>query len=253
MKKKKALGQHFLRDDDSSYRIARLLDQRDEFPLDLLEIGPGQGALTRHLLDAGFDLTVIEKDDRLPQYLADKFPALRGRIVHGDVLAVDWGKLFDGPFILAGNYPYNISSQITFKMIEHRAKIWQMCGMFQREVAQRIAARPSTKHYGVPSVLTQIYYRAEYCFDVPPEAFDPPPKVMSGVVKLLRRDDWNRPLDYAKLRRLVKTAFGMRRKKLSNALAGLPIDWDILPSDWPGLRAEQLSAGDYERMMAAMP
>lgn len=245
MKKKKSLGQHFLRDDSICYNIAQLVEC--DAHSNVLEIGPGEGVLTQHLLGLpNINLQTVEKDDRLPLLLQKRFPPLRGKVLNEDVLQTDWNNFFPGKkFTVAGNFPYNISSQIVFKIIEHRERVWQMVGMFQKEVAQRIAANPSTKQYGVITVLIQLYFRAEYCFDVPPESFDPPPKVVSGVVRLVRRNDLENQVDYQRIRSVVKTAFNQRRKKLSNSLSTFDVDWSKLPENMPHLRSDHLSVEDY--------
>lgn len=244
MKKKKSLGQHFLRDDNVCHRIASLLDFNAEYP-DLVEIGPGEGVLTKHLIAEKWNLHLIEKDDRLPKLLVKRFPILEGKIIHKDVLALDWQTIFDGKYSVIGNYPYNISSQILFKILENKEVIIQMAGMFQKEVAQRICAQPSTKQYGILSVLTQLYFDTEYCFDVPAIAFDPPPKVVSGVMKMTRQHRYEKVVDYEPFRKLVKTAFLHRRKKLSNTLSVYNLDWSKLPDGFADLRADHLSVEDY--------
>ncbi len=244
MKKKKSLGQHFLRDDDVCFQIANLL-VFDESSPNLVEIGPGEGVLTKHLLEHNWNLKLIEKDDRLPKLLIKKYPQLEDKIIHQDVLKLDWTTIFEGEFAVIGNYPYNISSQILFKIIEHRDRVTYMAGMFQKEVAQRICASASTKQYGVLTVLTQLYFDTEYCLDVPAHAFDPPPKVVSGVMKMKRHHRFENEVEYEAFRRLVKTAFLHRRKKLSNTLSVYNINWSELPEGFADKRADHLSVEDY--------
>ncbi|MCL4111836.1 UNVERIFIED_CONTAM: hypothetical protein GTU68_018092, partial [Idotea baltica] len=244
LRKKKSLGQHFLKDDDVCYRIANLLTYSSENPI-LIEVGPGEGVLTKHLLELEWDLKLIEKDDRLPKLLIKKYPKLKGNIIHEDVLKVDWRNLSDQKYSVIGNYPYNISSQILFKVLENRDLVVQMAGMFQKEVAQRICAKPSTKQYGVLTVLTHLYYKTEYCFDVPAHAFDPPPKVVSGVMKMERHHEYEGQVEYEGFRKLVKTAFLHRRKKLSNTLSVYNFNWSELKDGFADKRADHLSVEDY--------
>ncbi|MDE7124862.1 MAG: 16S rRNA (adenine(1518)-N(6)/adenine(1519)-N(6))-dimethyltransferase RsmA, partial [Muribaculaceae bacterium] len=187
---KKALGQHFLTDLSVAERIAATMDQFKGMPL--LEIGPGMGVLTRFLLDRGHDLTVVEIDHESVEYLTDEFPMLaeKGRIVEGDFLKMDLGELYPGdtPFCIIGNYPYNISSQIFFKVLDYRDRVRCCSGMLQREVAERLTAPPRTKARGILSVLLQTWYDEEYLFTVSESVFNPPPKVKSGVIRLTRND-----------------------------------------------------------------
>lgn len=249
--KKKSLGQHFLRDEDAARRIAGALlpFSPAEF---VLEIGPGEGALTRHLLALPeIDLRVCELDDRFVRELPGTFHALEGKILHRDFLTLAPDDLPNGSFALTGNFPYNISSQIIFRLLEWKARIPQLVGMFQREVAQRICAGPGGRDYGVLSVLAGAFYEAEYLFELPPEAFDPPPKVHSAVIRMRRRERAPLP-DEALFRRLVKAAFLQRRKKLRNALS----TWypeSVLALPFFDARAETLSVSTYETLAAAWP
>lgn len=226
---------------DFAYLSEQLKDAK------VLEIGPGTGVLTQFLLKkTDIDLTLVEYDRRLPAILKEKFPSLKDKIIEEDVLQFDIGAWTDKPVSLVGNFPYNISSQILFKVLENKDQIIQMVGMFQREVAQRICAEPKTKAYGVLSVLTQVYYRAEYLFEVPPDAFNPAPKVVSAVIRLTRIHE-NDDIDYKKLRALVKTAFNQRRKKLSNALKSLGLT--NIPEQYANDRADRLSVEDYIQLL----
>lgn len=251
MQKKKSLGQHFLTEPGAARRIADALQ-----PLSpgnrCLEIGPGEGALTRHLLARGdLELHVCELDDRFAARLPVLFPLLQNRVLHEDFLALNEAALPAAPFVLVGNFPYNISSQIIFRMLDWRTRIPLMVGMFQREVALRLCAGPGSKAYGVISVLAGAWYRAEYLFELPPSAFSPPPKVHSAVIRLHRRERDPLP-DEALFRRLVKAAFQQRRKKLRNALQEFYAE-EQLALPLFDRRAEDLSGAVYEAMAAAWP
>jgi 16S rRNA (adenine1518-N6/adenine1519-N6)-dimethyltransferase len=238
---KKSLGQHFLRDENIVRKILLAL-QQDPFR-QLLEVGPGGGALTRHLLSLPeVDFKAVELDKEKVDYLLDTYPLLQGRLVQGDFLKMEIP--FTGPFTVVGNFPYNISSQILFTMLEWRNSLQTMVGMFQREVAQRAAAAPGSKTYGVLSVLIQAFFTVEYLFDVAPGCFEPPPKVMSGVIRLRPRSDLPPMRSATDFSLLVKTAFGQRRKTLRNALKGL-FDASELKDPLFDKRAEQLSVEDF--------
>lgn len=247
-KTKKSLGQHFLKEDSIAKDIAHALIL--EKGLKVLEVGPGQGMLTQHLIQRpDIDLTLIELDHRLPTYLKEQFPILQEKVIEQDVLKFDFDAWTNQKVALIGNYPYNISSQILFKVIENRHKIDQMVGMFQREVAQRICSESGTKAYGVLSVLTQIYYKTYYLFEVPPEAFNPPPKVVSAVIRLERTTEFDDVVDYHLFRKIVKTAFNQRRKKLSNALKSLNMPLDNIPQVLLDKRPDKLSVAEYLELM----
>jgi len=247
-KTKKSLGQHFLKEDSIAKDIAHALIL--EKGLKVLEVGPGQGMLTQHLIQRpDIDLTLIELDHRLPTYLKEQFPILQEKVIEQDVLKFDFDAWTNQKVALIGNYPYNISSQILFKVIENRHKIDQMVGMFQREVAQRICSESGTKAYGVLSVLTQIYYKTYYLFEVPPEAFNPPPKVVSAVIRLERTTEFDDVVDYHLFRKIVKTAFNQRRKKLSNALKSLNMPLDKIPQSLLDKRPDKLSVAEYLELM----
>ena len=251
MYKKKSLGQHFLRDSGAAQAIAEALEPLPEGGR-CLEIGPGQGALTQWLLRReGLELWVCERDDRLVPALPLRFPALRGRVLHRDVLELGDADLPPGPLVLVGNFPYNISSQIVFWMLEHRERFPRMVGMFQREMAQRICAGPGSRDYGIISVLAGAWYRAEYLFELAPEAFDPPPRVHSAVIRLERREREPMP-DEARFRLLVRTAFQQRRKKLRNALSAL-YPASALSSPAFDRRAEELPPEEYEALARSWP
>lgn len=243
MELKKNLGQHFLVDQSVLERIASAVEGLS--PLNtLIEVGPGMGALTRYLVELKKqDLHLIEKDDRFVLELPKKFPELKDKIFHQDVLTFDFKEKIGREVSIVGNYPYNISNLIMFWIIENSEYVVNSVGMFQKEVAKRIASRNGTKDYGVLSVLTQSLYEVEYLFDIPAEAFDPPPKVVSGVIKMTRRAE---PLaDYVKLKKLVKAAFNQRRKMLTNSLKGIQFAETARYELVKNLRPEQLSLEDF--------
>ncbi len=250
---KKHLGQHFLTDQSVAQRIAETLPE--DGPTHVLEIGPGTGVLTVYLLQRPVDLLAVELDTESVRYLQEVFPleiASRNlpyksfQVLQADFLKLDPAPLFGGePFALTGNFPYNISTQIVFRLLEFRHRIPVFSGMFQKEVAQRICAGPGSKTYGILSVLAQAYYRAEYCFTVPPHVFDPPPKVESGVIRLVRRDDADPDWDEQALRTLVKTAFNQRRKTLRNSLKSLHLSDNLKEDTIFDRRPEQLSVPEF--------
>lgn len=241
---KKRFGQHYLKDESVLEGIvAEFRERYAGGPV--LEIGPGMGALTRHLVPVfGDDLWLVEVDARCSEYLRGAFPGLSQHLLQEDFLRLDFGKLPGGPLSVIGNFPYNISSQIVFRLIGHADRVPLVVGMFQREVAARLAAPPGSRTYGAISVLAQVWYDMRLAFDIPPDRFDPPPKVMSSVLVMERRGETDAAVEDPVFARLVKAAFGMRRKKLSNALAGV-LEGRQLPGDFAGKRAEALSPADY--------
>ena len=244
---KKSLGQHFLKDENVQRRIADAIGDMKAYAR-VIEIGPGMGALTRHLTKGKPDnLWLIELDDRWAEHQKTTNAWMGERVVHEDFLNADLNHILAYPTHIVGNFPYNISSQIVFTIIDHRDTITAMTGMFQKEVGLRIAARPSTKDYGVLSILTQAYYDAEYLFDVPPESFDPPPKVMSGVVRLTRRTE-SLQCDEVFFKRIVKQAFTQRRKTMRNSLKSIVHAQDILVNPIFDNRPEQLSILEFEAL-----
>lgn len=245
---KKSLGQHFLKDENVSRRIVSSLEGL-EFSR-LLEVGPGGGAITKYLLQRqGIEFRAVELDDEKIAYLERTYPEIRGRIIPGSIQ--DIPKPFDGPFAVIGNFPYNISSQILFRILDWKDDVQAMVGMFQKEVAQRVAAPPGNKDYGILSVLVQAYFRVEYLFDVSESCFNPPPKVKSGVIRLVNAGNpWN-IRDDRRFHLLVKTAFGQRRKQLRNPLKPL-FPADVLLDDIFTKRAEDLSVEDYVLLLNRM-
>ena len=217
---KKNLGQHFLTDLSIAKRIADTIDVRADLPV--LEIGPGMGVMTQFLLEKPQELRVVEIDRESVAYLQANFPKLEGRIVSGDFLRMDLNEVFEGrEFLLTGNYPYDISSQIFFKMLDYRRLIPCCTGMIQREVAERIASKPSTKAYGILSVMIQTWYDVDYLFTVDEHVFNPPPKVKSAVIRMLRNTRQELGCNEALYKKVVKTTFGQRRKMLRVSLRQL--------------------------------
>lgn len=250
---KKHLGQHFLKDESVAQRIADTLSLNSYAKV--LEIGPGMGVLTKYLLLRNMDLVAMDLDEESIVYLNHSFrlehPEVfqkngRLNIIEADFLKFDLSQLYgDEQFAITGNFPYNISSQIVFKMLELRQQIPEFSGMFQKEVAQRICEGPGSKTYGILSVLVQAFYTAEYLFSVPPEVFDPPPKVHSGVLHLKRRENFKLPCDEHLFFKVVKTAFNQRRKTLRNSLKTFNLS-DYLKEDAIfDQRPEQLDVADF--------
>lgn len=212
---KKSLGQHFLNDVQICLQIK---DALAEAPMDqLVEVGPGAGALTQHILDLPTHaFKAVELDREKVAYLLHTYPSLEGKLINEDFLETEIP--FEGQFTLVGNFPYNISTQIVFRVLDWKEQVPVMIGMFQKEVAERIAAKPHSKAYGILSVLTQAFYEVEYLFDVPPTAFTPPPNVMSGVIRLKRKESFPEFSSLKSFYHIVKMAFGQRRKMLRNPL-----------------------------------
>ena len=247
VKAKKHLGQHFLRDKNIAAKIARTLP---ESAGNVLEIGPGTGVLTSFLLQNNHNLKVIEIDDESVEYLKDNKILPAGNIIHGDFLKTNPREIFDGEeFAVTGNFPYNISSQIVFKVLEYRDLVPVFTGMFQKEVAERIAMKPGSKLYGILSVLTQAFYDVEYLLTVPPTVFLPPPKVNSGVIRMVRKSDYSLSCDEAMFFKVVKTAFNRRRKMLRSSLRELITDPAVLSLPLFTRRPEQLSVEEFEEVV----
>ena len=251
VKAKKALGQHFLKDLEIARKIADVI-QTDNLPdaakkfgdLPVLEIGPGMGVLSQFLMKNGHDVKAVELDSESVEFLHKVFPQLD--VIQGDFLKMDLSAIFPSDFTLIGNYPYNISSQIFFKVLDYKDKIPLVAGMLQKEVAQRICSKPGSKVYGILSVLLQAWYDCQYLFDVGPEVFSPPPKVNSGVIRLVRNERTSLGCNEKLFKTIVKTSFGQRRKTLRNSLGGLIAPGSqVLHSDIMGKRPEQLSVEDF--------
>lgn len=245
---KKALGQHFLTDKNIAMSIVKALGA-DNPVRDVLEIGPGMGVLTQYLLKReDIDLRAVEIDDESVRYLSKNFPDIEGKLFEADFLKIDMDSLFEGDFRVIGNFPYNISSQIFFKILDNKDRVPEVVCMIQKEVADRIAEAPGSKVYGILSVLLQTWYDIEYVLTVGPGAFAPPPKVKSAVIRLKRNGRQGLECDEKLFRTVVKTAFNQRRKTLRNALKPL-FRQDTDTSD-PifDLRAERLSMEDFIRL-----
>ncbi len=243
---KKALGQHFLTDLSIARRIASTVDVLPELPV--LEVGPGMGVLTQFLLADGRDVRVVEIDSESVDYLHAHYPQLDGRIIHGDFLQMDLGEVMpEGEFAITGNYPYNISSQIFFKLLEYRDRVPLCTGMLQREVAERLAAPAGGRTRGILSVLLQAWYDIEYLFTVDEHVFSPPPKVKSGVIRLRRNGVTELGCDERLFKTVVKSAFGQRRKTLRNSLKPLLATADASLTGEPifNRRPEQLEVGEF--------
>ncbi len=239
---KKNLGQHFLKDRDIAARIASTLTGSGYDSV--LEIGPGTGILTGFLMERQFpDFRVIEIDNESVYYLKKNFPGLK-QIIRGDFLVMNIDEYFPDKLGIIGNFPYNISSQILFKVLNHRNKIVEICGMLQKEVAERICSSPGSKSYGILSVLLQAFYKTEYLFTVPAHVFSPPPKVKSGVIRLIRNQVTNLECDESLFLKVVKASFNQRRKMLRNSVKAV---FNLRKEDYKdfGLRPEQLSVDRF--------
>ena len=248
---KKHLGQHFLIDLDIARRIADTVDVRPDLPI--LEVGPGMGVLTQYLMQKGRPLKVVEIDRESVAYLHEHFPQLEGNILSDDFLRMDLSKVFDGqPFLLIGNYPYDISSQIFFRVAEHRELIPCCTGMIQHEVALRMASAPGSKAYGVLSELLQAWYDINYLFTVDASEFNPPPKVQSAVISMQRNSRRQLTCPEPHFRRVVKTAFNQRRKMLRGSLKGILPPGTALPEPYQTLRPEQLSLQQWQQLATAI-
>jgi 16S rRNA (adenine1518-N6/adenine1519-N6)-dimethyltransferase len=243
MKAKKSYGQHFLNREDLAEKISTSISTPEGR---LLEIGPGKGVLTKYLLSLYSDVKCVEADGDMVEYLSRHYPSLSANVIYEDFLKLRLEDVFEGKsFALIGNFPYNISSQIVFKMLQYKQLIPEMVGMFQKEVAQRIISKPGSKEYGIISVLVQADYDGEYLFSIGPSAFTPPPKVNSGVIRLTRRSNSQVDSEYRLFKMLVKTTFQQRRKMLRNTLRPLVDDLSILADPFFDQRPEQLSVKDF--------
>lgn len=246
VKPKKSLGQHFLTDLSIAERIAGTLDAYTGIPV--VEVGPGMGVLTQFLIEKGHGLHVVELDEESVEYLHDNFPALDGRIIAGDFLQLNLSDIYNGQFCVIGNYPYNISSQIFFKVLDYRNQIVCCSGMLQKEVAERITSGPGSKAYGILSVLLQAWYDMEYLFTVNENVFNPPPKVKSGVIRLIRNKRTSLDCDENFFKTVVKTSFGQRRKTLRNSVRSLAANPSVLSDPIFNMRPEQLSVEEFVKL-----
>jgi 16S rRNA (adenine1518-N6/adenine1519-N6)-dimethyltransferase len=240
---KKSFGQHFLKDQNIARKIVSSLQLTGY--REVLEIGPGTGVLTQYLIEnKGYITKIIEVDDESIKYLNSIFPDLSDRIFHEDFLRFDLNLYFKNPIAIIGNFPYNISSQILFKVLEHRDIVIEVVGMFQKEVAERIASKEGSKTYGILSVFMQAYYNIEYLFTVNENVFYPPPKVKSGVIRLTRNNKEKLDCDEILFRSIVKSAFNQRRKIMRNSLRSF-LNVDIISNDIFLQRPEQLNVNEF--------
>ena len=243
VKAKKHLGQHFLKDEQIAQRIVAALTNLE---LTVLEIGPGTGVLSKYLYDRVKQLYLLDVDSESIQFLLKKYPGQAERIIEADFLKTDLSFL-PQKYSIIGNFPYNISSQIFFRILDERESVREVVCMLQKEVALRLCSPPGNKQYGILSVLLQAFYGLEYLFDVPPEVFDPPPKVSSGVIRLQRKANLEIDCDFSMFKRVVKQGFQNRRKTLRNALKPLSLPPEITELQVLDRRAETLS---YQEFMA---
>jgi len=240
VKAKKHLGQHFLKDEEAAQRIV------DAAPKDLplLEIGPGTGVLTKHLIERR-DFFAADVDTESIEFLKKAYPQHQSKILYADFLKMDLDKLFTGKFNIIGNFPYNISTQIMFRVLDNKDKVETVVGMFQKEVAERIAEKPGTKAYGILSVLLQAYYDIEYLFTVEPGAFNPPPRVRSAVIRVTRNKTEKLNCDEKLFKSIVKMTFNQRRKMIRNSLKSLVKDEKLFAHSYFTNRPERLSVNDF--------
>lgn len=251
VKPKKYLGQHFLTDPLIAQKIADTLTLNN-YDI-VLEIGPGMGVLTEFILKKPIETHLIEIDNESVIYLKTHYPQILDRIYQLDVLQCDFSNLFgEKPFAIIGNYPYNISSQIVFKMLDYRHQIPEFSGMFQKEVAQRICEKPGTKTYGILSVLVQAFYEAEYLFSVSPSVFNPPPKVDSGVLRLIRKSNFRLSCDEDLFFSVVKLSFQKRRKTLRNSLKAFNLSDNLKANTIFDKRPEQLTIESFVELTCAI-
>lgn len=243
VKAKKHLGQHFLTDENIAKKIVEGLSF--EGYSNVLEVGPGTGVLTKYLLEKNVQLYLAEIDTESIDYLKENYDQIDNEAFVGDFLKTDFSYLNEEPLAIIGNFPYNISSQILFKIVDHFEQIPEMVGMFQKEVAERTAAVPRTKDYGILSVLIQAYYDVKYLFTVHENVFNPPPKVKSGVIRLIRNPRKGLEGNEILFKQIVKAGFNQRRKKLSNALKILNIPENLKTHGFMDKRAEELSVEDF--------
>jgi 16S rRNA (adenine1518-N6/adenine1519-N6)-dimethyltransferase len=242
---KKHLGQHFLKDENIAKDIVEALKHTSLYKK-VLEVGPGMGVLTKYLLGKkDYETFIIDIDRESIAYLEKHFPLLKGKIISGDFLQLDLATLFAEPFAVIGNFPYNISTEILFKVLDNKEQVPEVVGMFQKEVAERIAAKPRNKTYGITSVLLQAYYDIDYLFTVPETVFDPPPKVKSAVIRLTRNTVQKLDCDEKLFKQIVKAGFNQRRKTLRNSIRAYPLKPEFTEHKYLTQRAEELSVSDF--------
>ncbi len=242
---KKHLGQHFLTDKNIAAKIVDSLRPANQYT-QVLEVGPGMGILSDFLLQKpDYETYLIDIDTESYLFLQKKYPQLGERLINADFLEMDFGSVFDGPFAIIGNFPYNISSQILFKVLDSRQQVVEVVGMFQKEVAERCSAKAGSKEYGILSVFLQAYYKVEYLFTVKAGVFNPPPKVLSAVIRLTRNEVEQLPCDEKLFWQVVKAGFNQRRKTLRNALSALINKEAMTNEAMLDLRAERLTVNDF--------
>ncbi|NQX81568.1 MAG: 16S rRNA (adenine(1518)-N(6)/adenine(1519)-N(6))-dimethyltransferase RsmA [Flavobacteriaceae bacterium] len=246
VKAKKYLGQHFLKDESTAQKISATLKNNSDYKK-ILEIGPGMGFMTKYLLEnKQYETFVCEIDTESVEYLKNEYIHLSPNIIEGDFLKLNLDDYFDGEqFAVIGNFPYNISTQIVFKTLENKHRIPEFSGMFQKEVAERIAEKPGSKKYGILSVLAQAFYEVEYLFTVPPHVFNPPPKVESGVMRMVRRENFILEVDEKLFFRVVKMGFNQRRKTLRNSLKQFDLSPEVREMEIFSKRPEQLGVAEF--------
>jgi 16S rRNA (adenine1518-N6/adenine1519-N6)-dimethyltransferase len=242
---KKKLGQHFLKNEDIAQKIVDALSRTSEYR-NVLEVGPGMGVLTKYLIaNPNYETHVIDIDKESIAFLKVNFPSLEKNIIDGDFLKLDFEKLFSGPFAVIGNFPYNISTEILFKILDHKDRVPEVVGMFQKEVAERIAAKPRNKTYGITSVLLQAFYDIDYLFTVGENEFIPPPRVKSAVIRLRRNNVQELGCNEKLFKQLVKAGFNQRRKTLRNSIRAFKLKPEFLDHKYLTQRAEELSVQDF--------
>lgn len=243
---KKHLGQHFLTDEKIALDIVKALKHTDLYK-QVLEVGPGMGVLTKYLInETNFETHIIDIDRESIAYLKKNYPSLENRIIDGDFLKLDFTTLFNNePFAVIGNFPYNISTEILFKILDHKNQVPEVVGMFQKEVAERIASKPKNKTYGITSVLLQAYYDIEYLFTVNENVFNPPPRVKSAVIRLTRNKVEKLDCNEKLFKQLVKAGFNQRRKTLRNSIRAFKLKAEFADNIYLSKRAEELSVADF--------
>jgi 16S rRNA (adenine1518-N6/adenine1519-N6)-dimethyltransferase len=243
---KKQFGQHFLTDETIAEDIVKSLSLTSQYKI-VLEVGPGMGVLTKYLITReNFETHVIDIDRDSIAYLKKHFPSLEGKIIEGDFLALDLATLFNNqPFAVIGNFPYNISTEILFKVLDHKNTVPEVVGMFQKEVAERIAARPRNKTYGITSVLLQAFYDIDYLFTVHENVFNPPPRVKSAVIRLKRNAVQQLDCNEKLFKQVVKAGFNQRRKTLRNSIKAFQLKPEFTDHIYMTKRAEELSVADF--------